>query len=236
MTLSTPRDWIIKKSQADKAQSICETLASPGVNHFKMKRKNPSQSQALQPEQITVIQQTVFQVVEKNLAPEYFLVDVEFIKDLGYWALRIYVDLKQGAISLSECEAISRQIEPAIEALSVFGDMAYNLEVSSPGLFRPLKTMREFEFYQGEPIRITGVAETKNKKKAAKLLPNQLPTLLEGHLRGYAEATQTVSVQIKSPSEITEWPLEPGQAVYLNPTIHFPDDAEDSEPVMETSP
>lgn len=188
-----------------------------------MKRQTKPNS-TFKPEQSAAIQATVFQLVEKALPSEYFLVDVEFGKELGYWFLRLYIDLKAGSISIQQCEALSRQLEPAIEALPELTDGAYNLEVSSPGLFRPLKTEREFGFFTGEPIRITGESKLKNKKKAAKALPDQLPTLIEGTLLGFRPESQTVLFKPAQSDSIVEWKLEVGQAVYLNPVIHFPDE------------
>ena len=129
------------------------------------------------PEQVQEIQQAVFSLAETHLDNQFFLVDTRFEKEMGYWYLRLYVDLKEGFISVSECEIISRSLETLIESLPQLADVAYFLEVSSPGLFRPIKTQREFAFYHGEPVRVTGEPDIKNKKKAAKTLVSDLPTL-----------------------------------------------------------
>ncbi len=184
----------------------------------------------LKPEQVQAIQQAVFTLVESQLDPKYFLVDAAFEKEAGYWYLRVYVDLKEGSISISECEAISRSLDPVLETFSLLSDVAYSLEVSSPGLFRPLKTTREFMFYQGEPVRITGAAESKNKKKAAKALPSELPTVAEGILTGFDEARQAVLLRDSKTAKDFEVCLQDEQAVYLNPVIRFPED-EDATPL-----
>lgn len=180
-------------------------------------------------EQVQAIQQAIFSLVESQLEPRYFLVDAVFEKEAGYWYLRVYVDLKEGSISISECEAISRSLDPVLETFPLLADVAYNLEVSSPGLFRPLKTAREFTFYQGEPVRITGAIESRNKKKAAKALPSELPTVAEGILTGFDEASQAVMLRDSKTAQDFEVCLQNEQAVYLNPVIRFPEEEEGNE-------
>lgn len=203
-----------------------------------MKRVPPPVT-TLKPEQAQLIQQAVFQLVESQLDSRYFLVEVAFEKEAGYWYLRLYVDLKQGSISLSECESISRALDPVLETHPLLVDVAYNLEVSSPGLFRPLKSARELEFYQGEPVRVTGAAPTKNLKKAAKALPSELPTIAEGILLGFeaGESAKPSLLTLRDPSTQKEFQvsLQAEQAVYLNPIIRFPDDEEAEASSSESS-
>lgn len=187
-------------------------------------KRAPAKPLQFNAEQIQDIQQAVFSLAEANLDEKFFLVDTVFEKEMGYWYLRLYVDLKEGAISISECEEISRALDTLIESLPQLVDAAYNLEVSSPGLFRPLKTQREFNFYQGEPVRVTGEADVKNKKKAAKTLVSDLPTIAEGLLLGYKSDQQTLSLTDQQTGKPFEVRLTAGQSVYLNPVIRFPDE------------
>lgn len=184
-------------------------------------KRAPVKPIQLKQDQIHAIQQAVFQLVETQLDPQYFLVDVAVEKEFGYWYLRLYVQRKQGAISISECETISRSLEPAIEALPQLSDFAYNFEVSSPGLFRPLKTAREFAFYQGEPVRVTGKPDGKSKKNV-----QTLSTVAEGTLKGFNEDTQVLTLTKSNENKDFEVTLTPGQAIYLNPVIRFPDEDE----------
>lgn len=80
------------------------------------------------------------------------LVDVEYLSEQGRWILRIYVD-KQGGITVDDCARVSREIEDLIEVDDIF-DQPYVLEVSSPGLNRPLKKERDFVRVQGEKIKV----------------------------------------------------------------------------------
>ena len=193
-------------------------------------KRAPVKPIQFQAEQIQDIQQAVFSLAEAHLDAKFFLVDTVFEKDMGYWYLRLYVDLKEGTISISECEEISRALDTLIEALPQLADAAYNLEVSSPGLFRPLKTQREFIFYQGEPVRVTGEPDIKNKKKAAKTLVSELPTVAEGVLQGYDADRQALSLKDQQTGKLFEVCLIANQSVYLNPVIRFPEEEDTLSP------
>ena len=71
-------------------------------------------------------------IAEKGLE----LVDLEFVKEGVNWYLRVYID-KDGGVNIDDCEAVSRA-----------------LEVSSPGIDRPLKKDADFVKYQGEIIDV----------------------------------------------------------------------------------
>jgi len=70
------------------------------------------------------------------------LVDVEFVKEGGYWYLRIYID-KEGGISVDNCELISRALSDLLDKNDFIAE-TYILEVSSPGLGRQLKKEKDF--------------------------------------------------------------------------------------------
>ena len=71
------------------------------------------------------------------------LVDVEYVKEGGNFYLRAYID-KPGGITVDDCETVSRE----------FSDEAYIMEVSSPGLGRPLKKEKDFKRSMGEEVEI----------------------------------------------------------------------------------
>lgn len=68
---------------------------------------------------------------------QFELVDVEFVKEAGTWFLRAYID-KPGGITIDDCEKISRALSDQLDEKN-FIEESYILEVSSPGLGRPLK-------------------------------------------------------------------------------------------------
>ena len=65
------------------------------------------------------------------------LVDVEYVKEAGNWYLRAYID-KEGGITVDDCEVVSRRLGDWLDEKDFIED-SYILEVSSPGLGRPLK-------------------------------------------------------------------------------------------------
>ncbi|MFO7986554.1 MAG: ribosome maturation factor RimP [Desulfatiglandaceae bacterium] len=97
--------------------------------------------------------QTVIQLIEPVLEEmDVELVDVEYRFEQGRWVLRIYVDM-QGGISVDDCARVSREIEDLIEINDIF-QQEYVLEVSSPGLNRPLKKEKDFIRVKGEKIKV----------------------------------------------------------------------------------
>jgi ribosome maturation factor RimP len=80
------------------------------------------------------------------------LVDVVYLSEGGRWILRIYVD-RDGGISLDDCVQVSREIEDVIEVRDFFRQ-PYVLEVSSPGLNRPLKREKDFARALGKKVAI----------------------------------------------------------------------------------
>lgn len=83
---------------------------------------------------------------------EMELVDIEYQREGRGWVLRIYLD-KEGGITLDDCAVASREISTLLDVEDVV-DTAYNLEVSSPGLDRPLKKLEHFERFKGEDAKI----------------------------------------------------------------------------------
>lgn len=88
-------------------------------------------------------------LMEEN---SFELVDVEYVKEAGNWYLRAYID-KEGGINIDDCELISRALSDKLDELDFIED-SYILEVSSPGLGRPLKKDRDFERSMGEEVEI----------------------------------------------------------------------------------
>lgn len=78
------------------------------------------------------------------------LVDVEFVKEGSSWYLRSYID-KPGGISIDDCETVSRALEKALDEEDFISE-AYVLEVSSPGLGRPLKKEKDYVRNEGREI------------------------------------------------------------------------------------
>lgn len=80
------------------------------------------------------------------------LVDVEYVKEGSTWYLRAYID-KPGGITIDDCEAVSRRLSDILDEKDYIED-AYILEVSSPGLGRPLRKEKDFKRSLGEEVEI----------------------------------------------------------------------------------
>lgn len=83
---------------------------------------------------------------------QFELVDVEFVKEAGTWFLRAYID-KPGGITIDDCELVSRALSDLLDEKD-FIEEAYILEVSSPGLGRPLKKDKDLERSLGESVEV----------------------------------------------------------------------------------
>lgn len=88
-------------------------------------------------------------IMEQN---RFELVDVEYVKEGSNWYLRAYID-KPGGITVDDCEIVSRTLSDLLDKED-FIQEAYILEVSSPGLGRPLKKDKDFARSIGEKVEI----------------------------------------------------------------------------------
>lgn len=83
---------------------------------------------------------------------QFELVDVEYVKEAGTWYLRAYID-KEGGIAVDDCEVISRKLSEWLDEKDFISD-SYILEVSSPGLGRPLKKEKDFARNIGKAVDV----------------------------------------------------------------------------------
>jgi ribosome maturation factor RimP len=82
----------------------------------------------------------------------YVLWELEYAPGRGNALLRLYVD-SAGGITLDDCERVSRAVSEVLDAEDPVPGH-YTLEVSSPGLERPLRTPAQFAAYVGEPVYV----------------------------------------------------------------------------------
>lgn len=95
----------------------------------------------------------------------YELVEVQQGKQFGSPYLTFVIDTdKEGGISLDDCEIVSKAIDPLLDETDCFGD-SFNLNVSSPGLDRPLKLERDYVKNKGKDVEINFYAPIDGKKK-----------------------------------------------------------------------
>lgn len=120
------------------------------------------------------------------------LVDVEYIKEVGNWYLRAYID-KDGGIAVNDCEVISRKLSAWLDEKDFIED-SYIMEVSSPGLGRPLKKEKDFVRSLGKDVEIR-LYKAREKQKE-----------FIGSLKAYDKTTVTIEMedQVEMTFERTE--------------------------------
>jgi len=104
-----------------------------------------------------VSQETTLDKVQRLIIPvlqdmAVELVDLEFKREGRDWFLRLFID-KEGGVTLDDCADVSREIDALLEVEDVI-DTAYRLEVSSPGLDRPLKKLEDYERFRGRLVKV----------------------------------------------------------------------------------
>jgi ribosome maturation factor RimP len=107
------------------------------------------------------IRRTLLEIIEPVCFDSgYELVDVEYTTSPAGWIVRVYIDRRldlppspKGGISFDDCESLSRQLSAVLDVEDPVPH-AYSLEVSSPGLDRPLRTPAHFQRYLGETAKI----------------------------------------------------------------------------------
>lgn len=83
---------------------------------------------------------------------DFELVDVEYVKEGSTWYLRAYID-KPGGITVNDCEMVSRRLSNILDEKDYIED-SYVMEISSPGLGRPLKKEKDFKRSLGREVEI----------------------------------------------------------------------------------
>ncbi|MBC2714202.1 MAG: ribosome maturation factor RimP [Desulfobacteraceae bacterium] len=118
------------------------------------------------------------------------LIHVEYQREVGGRILRLYVD-KPGGITLGDCSLISSQLGDVLD-LKLETDDSYTLEVSSPGLDRPISRLSDFKKFKGELAKIK-IAQPINGQKKFK-----------GILSGIMES----NVQLKTDKDTVSIPYQ----------------------------
>ena len=119
----------------------------------------------------------------------YELVEVEFASAGRHSVVRVYIDRTDGGgVGLDDCERASRAIGAVLDAEDPMGH-EYQLEVSSPGFDRPLRTVAHFERFAGSEARIELAAPLEGRRR------------FRGRLGPVADGIVTIEVDRK------EWKL-----------------------------
>ncbi len=108
--------------------------------------------------------------------------DVVFEKEGAMWYLRVFIDRQDGAVSMDDCENMTRPLSKALDDADPI-EQNYMLEVGSPGLGRELRRPEHFEEFLECPVRIRYIRETDGKKEFIAIL------------KGYSKDTVSVTAE-----------------------------------------
>ena len=98
----------------------------------------------------------------------YDIYHIEYVKENGEFYLRIYIE-KEGGITLSDCEALSRRVSDVMDEKDPIAD-PYFLEVSSPGLNRTIFTEEHYKRFIGREVMVRFTKAIDGKKNAKGIL------------------------------------------------------------------
>lgn len=116
------------------------------------------------------------------------LVHLEIRREPRGLILRLYID-KEGGVTLDDCARVSRQISAQLDVEDPIEDR-YTLEVSSPGLDRPLLTDLDFTRFAGRSIRLS----THSPLEGRRNFQGRLDGLVDGSVRMTLEGGQQVDI------------------------------------------
>jgi ribosome maturation factor RimP len=132
------------------------------------------------------------------------LVDIVFVHEHGQWVLRFFVD-KPGGITLGDCATISEHVGRNLDATDVI-KQSYVLEVSSPGINRPLKKEADYQRFIGEKVDVTLYAPLNGRR----------------HFKGTLQSVNAgVVIVQEAPQQSFALSLADVAKARLDPEIHF---------------
>jgi ribosome maturation factor RimP len=91
------------------------------------------------------------------------LVELEYRREGKGWVLRLYID-KEGGVTVEDCSRASQEVGRSLD-VEDFISTPYTLEVSSPGLTRPLKSERDFIKYRNRLIKLKTIEPIENRRQ-----------------------------------------------------------------------
>ena len=142
---------------------------------------------------------TVVETVTELVTPyldkrNFYLVDLEFVKEGQNWFLRVFIDKEEG-IDIDECVEVSEFLSEKLDQLDPDPiPQAYFLEVSSPGAERPLKREEDIKNAVGEYIHVSLYQGIEKEKQ------------WEGFLQEVSDDILTMKVKIKTREKVLRIP------------------------------
>jgi len=110
------------------------------------------------------------------------LVDVEFVPNQGRWVLRLFID-KEGGVTIDDCARVSRELGDLIDVKDVIAH-PYVLEISSPGLDRPLKKEKDILKAMNRKIKLKMAKPIKGRRNYAGVLRDFKDGILHVEIEG----------------------------------------------------
>jgi ribosome maturation factor RimP len=108
------------------------------------------------------------------------LVDVEFLSQSGKWVLRLYID-KEAGVTIDDCVRVSREIGDLIDVKEAVTH-EYTLEVSSPGIDRPLRKEKDFVGAIGKKVKVRMITPIDGRRS------------FTGYLKGFENDTLYIDI------------------------------------------
>lgn len=93
----------------------------------------------------------------------YDLIEVEYAQQSGVRILRVFIDAPAG-ITHNDCQKVSHLLSPLLDAEDWL-DEHYMLEVSSPGIDRPLRRPEDFQRFVGEKVKLQAIGPVQGRKR-----------------------------------------------------------------------
>lgn len=135
----------------------------------------------------------LLQPILEKMSLELF--DLQYVKQGPDWYLKIFVDKKEGGITIDECGLLSTELSEKLDKEN-FIPGTYFLEVSSPGVERPLQSKEDFEKSIGKNVYMTLYAPVDGEK------------VYEGLLKDFSNDIATIEYQVLSKKKTVEIPYK----------------------------
>jgi len=141
------------------------------------------------------------------------IVEIEYRRESTGWVLRIYIDNERG-VSVDDCATISRTVGDILDVSELIRN-SYSLEVSSPGLDRPLRRWEQFQRYTGDIVEIRTSSALQGRRNFKGLLKEASPEQVVIEAEG---KSHTISLQLIERARLLYFESE--KRKMKNPPVH----------------
>lgn len=143
---------------------------------------------------VSICEEKVCPIIEKL---GYDVLEVEYAKKQDGMNLTFFIDKPEG-IKIEDCEKVNNAITDLLDELNVTNDEQYLLNVSSPGLDRPVKNYKDFLRNKNKTVEVSLYVKQNGCKKFAGLLTNYTDSTVEIVVDG-----KNLTFNLKDVSQIT---------------------------------